>query len=102
MTTKIAGCSDGCFECSSADPSICTTCFYGRYLDASTYSCRPCDANSQCYSCNQHSPAICTQCFPDSFMTSSNTCQKCAYPCASCSNSDANNCSSCVQGWLLV
>ena len=63
--------------------------------------CQPCAAASQCYSCSRSNPAQCLNCFPGSFLTSNKTCQSCAFPCASCTNSSAQACSSCALGYVF-
>lgn len=96
-----AACDFGCYLCSNSDPSRCSICLYGYYLN-SQYICTPCTYSSRCLSCQASSPSTCLTCFQGSFLASNNTCISCAYPCLTCSNNNANSCSSCPQTYVLI
>lgn len=97
-----AGCDDSCLFCSTSYPEVCRTCFLGFYMVTGQTYCMPCTATSHCQNCNPSNPAQCYNCWSDSFLASDGTCQKCQFPCSSCTNSVATTCSSCVQGYVLI
>ena len=101
----VAACDTGCNNCSKANPLICTQCFIGFYMvpNSSPAYCRPCTAASKCLDCLDTNPALCLSCFAGfSLNTTSNLCEACLFPCASCSGGSATTCSSCVQNWVLI
>jgi len=102
-------CDPGCYQCSTNNPSSCTTCLPGFYLSTTitgvsgVSGCVPC--NPSCQYCTTGSPNSCTSCFPGAILTTNNQCTACPSTCLSCypsiNNSSILVCSSCPTGSIV-
>lgn len=91
-------CPENCTSCGylAGTTAVCTSCFYGYYIDASTYKCNPCPAG--CAICS--SPNICTTCFDGYILLSV---PKCVPKVENCMMYiiDTGKCSDCAANYAL-
>jgi hypothetical protein len=84
-----------CVQCDSQNPSICSICQDGYFINSG--SCSSCPAScSQCISTQ-----LCTTCslgYTLAFDQAQGTCLQCSSPCATCIQS-TSYCTSCVDGF---
>jgi len=95
----LANCDPGCNQCTSNDPSFCTNCAQGFYLNSGI--CLPCTITSKCQACSQANSTVCTSCFPGAFLSNS-VCVSCQSPCVTCTSAtQLSSCTSCPSGYIL-
>lgn len=91
-----------CATCGYNAPSVCTTCIAGYTLNGNvcqlTTSCVVSGINSGSTSTTNE----CLYCGFGAVLTTSGTCQVCGPNCLRCTQSNANQCTSCNQGYYLV
>ena len=126
-TNTCKQCADtltNCIRCSDMD--TCVECQIGFYEDATTKKCVECPGNclacqtntncteckvgywalggscvrctdTGCISCNQ--TGVCYDCKEGMFLTGTNTCTACSFPCTTCSVTETN-CTGCNLGYF--
>jgi hypothetical protein len=97
-------CGPTCASCYASNPSNCTGCVVGQWLNGTI--CSACSAN--CASCINYN--TCNYCNPGNYLSgwslatgnsTINTCAPCQLPCLTCSNI-STLCQSCVTGYTLA
>ena len=83
-------CLDFCENCDT-DPSICSACADGYYLDSASV-CKKC--NDECLMCNGPDRSNCTRCVSGKYVNTYGNCELCGSNCSECEGT-YDNCTEC-------
>lgn len=123
-------CDSSCNKCNGPNPTDCTSCNNGFYLDDTTFTCEACAqdcltcnncgtdkctscvegkilvngeciCDASCLTCDGITARDCTSC-PEHKVVVDGECQECDTSCAECSNPTATGCIECTEGYKVA